>query len=58
MVQENLVEDQNLEQELLVSFEIEELEKRYEMGWMSSGDIYPKLPQDFSTFDSTVTIRF
>jgi hypothetical protein len=39
MNENRLMEEQNLEQELLASFEVEELEKRFEMGWCGSGEI-------------------
>ena len=39
MLQKSFIKEQNLEQELLASFEVEELEKRYEMGWIDSVDV-------------------
>jgi hypothetical protein len=39
MDKNRFIEEENLEQELLASFEVEELEKRYEMGWLSGGEV-------------------
>ena len=61
MLQKSFIKEQNLEQALLASFEVEELEKRYEMGWVESATVTPGIGHDHNgwnfSMEATFTLR-